>query len=322
MAISWPFDSTVTDDTEGNPVYSRAYSSDVVAKVLARYFSNGVFNDADSSLQVIEATGMTVDVDPGFANVNGRQFYEESTRTLTVQAAHASLDRIDSVVIRLNLGLDALTVDLYIVQGTPAATPTAPDLTRNASIYELGIANLFIAKNSTTIPQYRITDTRLDSDRCGVVASIIGDTNTSTYYAQLAAVIVQAQADMAAGIAANQSEWDVWFATVQETLGEDVAGNLLNLINYHAPTNYSVSVPVSGWTGAGPYTQTVTVTGLLATDTPLADVTLSSTTETALAQLEAYGYISKIDTGADAITLTCLEDEPTVDLTIVMKVVR
>lgn len=322
MAISWPFDSTVSTDGQGNPVYTRAYSSDVLAKILSMYFKNGIFSNDESSLQVMESTGMTIDVQPGSANINGRQFYEESTRTLTIQAANATLDRIDTVVLRLNLALEALTVDLYVVQGTPAATPTEPSLTRNASVYEVGLANLFIAKASTSIPQYRITDTRLNSERCGVVASIVGDTDTSAYYAQLAAVVVQAQAELSAALTTQQDSFDQWFATVQQTLGEDVAGNLLNLINYHAPVNYSVSVPTSGWAGTRPYTQTVTVAGLVDTDTPLADVTLSSDTETALAQLEAYGYVSKIVTGANAVMLTCLENKPETDLTITLKVVR
>jgi len=45
MAVSWPFDSTVTQDEQGNPVYSRAYSSDTIARILAKYFRNGVFGD-------------------------------------------------------------------------------------------------------------------------------------------------------------------------------------------------------------------------------------------------------------------------------------
>lgn len=322
MAISWPFDSTLTQDENGNPVYSRAYSSDVIARILARYFRNGVFSEPSTGLQTVQHEGMTVLVKSGAANINGRQFYEDTDRVLTVQAADASLDRIDTVVLRLSLEQSILAVDLYIVMGSPGAVPTAPELTRNASTWELGLANLFIAKGVATVTQERITDTRLNSDRCGVVASIVGDTDTGTYYAQLTAVVARAQAELSAALTSQQSGFDQWFAAVRQTLGEDVAGNLLNLIAYHAPTDYSVSVPVSGWTGAKPYTQTLTVTGLLATDTPLADVVLSGDAETALWQLEAYGYIGRVSTGANAVTLTCFEEMPEIDLTIVLKVVR
>ena len=54
MAISWPFDSTLTQDEYGNPVYSRAYSSDVIARILARYFRNGVFSEPSTGLQTLQ----------------------------------------------------------------------------------------------------------------------------------------------------------------------------------------------------------------------------------------------------------------------------
>lgn len=224
MAVSWPFDSTVTQDTEGNPIYSRGYSADVIASVLQLYFRNGVYNSIyANALQVLQADGMTVRVNAGAANINGRQFYEEAERTLAVQAANASLDRIDSVVLRLNLALEALTIDLYVVQGTPASTPAAPALTRNANIYELGIANLFIVKNTTSIPQERITDTRLDNNRCGVVASIVGDTNTTAYYAQI-------QSDLAAFRNGREAEFDAWLASIRNLLSAEEIGALGNVI--------------------------------------------------------------------------------------------
>ncbi|HPS80256.1 MAG TPA: hypothetical protein PLP25_00170 [Candidatus Limiplasma sp.] len=224
MAISWPFDSTVTEDTEGNPIYSRTYSANVLARILQKYFRNGVFNDVSTGLQVVQSTGMAVTVKPGDALINGRHFYEESERGMMIAAANASLDRIDTIVCRLNLGVSALSIDLYVLTGTPAASPTAPELTRNASVYELGLANVLIVKNTTSIPQARITDTRLDSDRCGVVASIVGDTDTSAYYAQI-------QDDLAAFKSTEQAAFIAWFENVQNILDENAAGNLLNLIN-------------------------------------------------------------------------------------------
>ncbi len=312
MAISWPFDSTLTQDENGDPIYSRAYSSDVIARVLARYFRNGVFLSPSTSLAVLQNEDMTVLVKEGAANINGRHFLEESDRVLTVQAADAGLDRIDSVVLRLNLDMSALSIDLYIVKGTAAAVPSAPALTRNAGVWELGLANLFIAKGVTGVTQERITDTRLDSERCGVVASIVGDTDTSALYMQI-------QASMAA----NQSAFESWFASIRDTLDEDAAGNLLGLISAHVPLHLNASLPASGWSGSGaPYTQTVAVPGLLATDTPLIDVVLSDTAATAVLQLAAYGCIGRMDAGSGQLTARCYAQKPTADLTLTLKVVR
>ncbi len=307
MAVSWPFDSTVSQDENGNPVYSRAYSSDVIAKILAKYFRNGVFTDDATGFQVVAAEGMTVTVLPGYANINGRQVYEEADRVLAVQAADETLDRIDSVVLRLGLSVSALAIDLYIVPGIPAATPSAPELTRNASVWELGLANLFIAKGSTSVSQERITDTRLDSERCGVVASIVGDTDTSAYYAQIEAALSAFQQEQEAAFAA-------WFAQAKDTLSSDAAGNLLSLINRY---RFKISVitltssPI-GWSYSGVgnvYHQTVNTPEIPENCVLLVSPTLASRE----AYNEAEAYAVTVDIGA--ITFYAAS-KPEVDLTI------
>ena len=85
---------------------------------------------------------------------------------------------------------------------------------------------------------------------------------------------------------------------------------------------YTGTLTSSGWTSAAPYTQTVSIQGILATDVPVVDVVLSSTTSTAISQLEAWSCVSKIETSAGSITATCLEEKPTIDIPIQLKVVR
>ncbi|NLO84109.1 MAG: hypothetical protein GX096_01565 [Clostridiales bacterium] len=76
------------------------------------------------------------------------------------------------------------------------------------------------------------------------------------------------------------------------------------------------------WSGAGPYTQTVTVSGMLAADTPIVDLVASTTKATAILQAEAWACVGKITTAANAITVTCFEDKPTTAIPIQLKVVR
>lgn len=85
---------------------------------------------------------------------------------------------------------------------------------------------------------------------------------------------------------------------------------------------YNATLTSSGWTNAAPYTQTVTVSGILATDTPIADVVLDANTPTAISQISAWACVSKIETANGSITATCLESAPEVDLPIQLKVVR
>jgi len=235
--ISWPFDSTVTYDGQGNPIYTKSYSSDVLANILRKYFRNGVFTDTADCFQVLENNGMNISVSPGHCLIQGRHGYNEAANTLTISTANASLPRIDLVVLRLDLGVNALSIIPAIVTGAAAVTPVAPALTRNSTVYELSLAEIHVAAGLATITQAVILDTRLDSDRCGVVASIIGETDTSTYYAQIAA-------DLAEFKAGREADFDAWFSGIVEILDESTAGNLLNRI-LALETNVTVNTNVA-----------------------------------------------------------------------------
>lgn len=76
------------------------------------------------------------------------------------------------------------------------------------------------------------------------------------------------------------------------------------------------------WSGtSAPYTKTVSVSGILSTDTPIIDVVMSGTYATDEARSEAWGYIYRAVTANDSITFYAME-KPTVSLPIQIKVVR
>ena len=85
----------------------------------------------------------------------------------------------------------------------------------------------------------------------------------------------------------------------------------------------TVTLAAASWTGASaPYTQTVNVTGIIATDKPIIDIVVSSTVATGIDEITDFAKITKAETGAGTITFSCYEDKPTNDLTIAVKVVR
>ena len=89
------------------------------------------------------------------------------------------------------------------------------------------------------------------------------------------------------------------------------------------PAYFSAALSATAWSGStAPYTQTVTVTGLLSTDRPIVDVALTGTAETDTAILEAWGLVSRITTAENSITAVCYEDKPEVDIPIQMEVIR
>lgn len=79
----------------------------------------------------------------------------------------------------------------------------------------------------------------------------------------------------------------------------------------------------TSWTGsAAPYTQTVSISGVLVSDTPHIIPTYSTTLATAKAQKEAWAKVSKAETAADSIIFTCFEEKPTTAIPIQIEVIR
>lgn len=216
--IGFPFDSHVTFESDGTPVYDRAITSAPLRKLIAKLLTDGILPNPSTNLQVEAGSGMNVVVNPGFAICAGGLKLEENQRTLAIQAADSNYDRIDTVVLRWNDNDSERICDLYIVEGIPAASPLRPKLTRTESIWELGLADLFINKNSSAISNQRITDTRYESARCGII-SAISEFDTTTLYQQV-------QADLAGFKASEQADFITWFNDIKGQLSEDAAGNL------------------------------------------------------------------------------------------------
>lgn len=76
------------------------------------------------------------------------------------------------------------------------------------------------------------------------------------------------------------------------------------------------------WEGSeAPYSQSVSVSGILSTDTPIIDVVMSGTYSTDEARVEAWGYIYRAVTASKSITFYAFK-KPSVDLPVQIRVVR
>lgn len=223
--IGFPLDSHVEFDAEGYPVLDRGISSAPLRSLIKGLMTDGVLPDAsriltdvtDGSLRVTPGEGMNVIVNKGFAICNGCLKLQETDRTLALQAS-TNQDRIDTVVLRLNDNDNVRTCDFYVINGLPSNSPIRPELTRNESVWEIGLADLFISANSTTISSTRITDTRLEEERCGVI-SAIAEFDTTGLYEQI-------QSDLAEFKTVEQQQFLEWFQTIIGILDEEVAGHL------------------------------------------------------------------------------------------------
>jgi len=111
---------------------------------------------------------------------------------------------------------------------------------------------------------------------------------------------------------------DIIFPSTAGTSGQvlttDGAGNL----SFTTPsggggaTSYTASVPTGSWTGTAPATQTVTVTGLLTTDSIILDLNLSSAAFSAVEGLQtAYALVYRAVPGTNQVVLYASETPAT-----------
>lgn len=86
---------------------------------------------------------------------------------------------------------------------------------------------------------------------------------------------------------------------------------------------YTATVGTS-WTkgSSNEYTQEVSVSGILETDTPTIDLVLSDNVETAKSQIEAWSSVSRITTSTGKIKIYCYDTSPTVEIPIQLICVR
>jgi hypothetical protein len=209
----------------------RKYQASDFAAFFSSLLTNGVFPDPSTNLQVMSNGDMTVTIKVGKAWVNGYVYINDSDLILPVTVADGVLKRIDRVVIQYST--INREIKIKIKKGTFASSPVAPILQRDADIYELGIADISIVNGSTSITQANITDLRLNTTYCGWVNSLIQADTTAIFNQYQAWFTAQSSAyntQMAENEVAFQTQFDEWFATVQNQLSGDIAGNLQNQI--------------------------------------------------------------------------------------------
>lgn len=199
MAQKYGFFNSVNND--------RVYDASDVARFLSKFFTNGIFNN---SLQVSSNDNMTVSVATGNANINGYSYENTESLTLDIDEADSELDRIDSVIIRLDLTNRQITT--MVLTGLTATTPSQPTITRSGNIYDLRLANISVPSGITRITSDLITDTRFGAD-CGNVTQAVLELSTDEIFNQYEAWFTE------------------WFTNLENQLDDNQAGHLQNEIN-------------------------------------------------------------------------------------------
>lgn len=216
----------------------RVYFAEDFARHLAKYFTNGIFNN---ELQVIANNDMTVTIKEGDANIEGYRYTNTGDLTKTIDTADGALKRIDNVVIRLDL--TNRLISAQIIKGTFSDSPSAPSLVRSSTIYDLKLAEIYVDNGVTSITQSAITDTRFNKNVCGNVVSTVETINTTDVYNQLYTKFEEI-------IQQETTEFTAWFNRIKNQLDTDAAGHLAAEINKIVDSglkSYTKTLTVDNW---------------------------------------------------------------------------
>ena len=174
------------------------YDADDASGYLSTRLS-GVYS-ADEDFAVTANGGLTVTVSAGQAWVRpvrfrGRSIIMEQPEMVTLTAADAVRSRIDRLVLRYDAA--ARKTRLQVLEGTPdSASPTAPEITRTALVYDLCLADIRRPAGSTEITAADITDTRADENMCGVMRDSVTGIPTAQLQAQALAIMTQLSTEL------------------------------------------------------------------------------------------------------------------------------
>lgn len=185
----------------------RKYTSADWAEMIAALVTTGVFLGTENLKGYVTGADRVVRIKTGSGSVLGKIYVNKDEVTFSPTAAHATYDRYDRVVLKLDLQNTAKRVALQYKTGTPSATPTPPDLIRDADEHELSILKVKIRAGSTSIVADDLTDERDNSIVCGrsmmnVFVSLLNGSVTpeklSQAYLPLAGGTVSGQATFSA----------------------------------------------------------------------------------------------------------------------------
>lgn len=220
MTVTYGFYDSLSGD--------RRYNSMEFSSLLDSIIRDGVFASIGEALSVSPETGLHVQVGVGRAWFDHTWTYNDYAIVLDIATPHVLLDRIDTVVLETNSEQATRANTIKVITGTPASSPEPPTLTHTATINQYPLADVYVIANAEGFDAGDITN-RVGTSDCPFVTGILETIDIDFIFAQW------------------QSDFDTWFAFLQDELDENQAANLQAQILEHDHTNtLYTQVPTGG----------------------------------------------------------------------------
>jgi hypothetical protein len=245
MARIWSGQVDSADSEHPNATKAEDFSH-----MMMSFLTDGVHHFGEC-LRVKTGSGLSVNIQGGerhYAHIKGHYFgiipdLDGDLKNLPIPAANPTLPRVDRVILRMSLNPlpDEYGIFPIILQGIPAASPTAPELVRNGSIYDISLARYTLPAGAISASSVTIVDERTNTTLCGQVNSLLGldpsvwqsqfdafmaslltTGNAKTQQLQTAfdALTAALQVQSTQMISNNQSDFNAFFTNVQTDISD------------------------------------------------------------------------------------------------------
>ena len=284
------------------PLNNIDYKADDVALYTSTR-SSGIYAGDDFSFSMTGSDN-TISVDVGLAWLRLSRFFGvvaalKGKTAVDMGLPDATYPRIDALVLQFDANKNG--AEIIVKRGQASSNPQPPAISQTEALYELHLLHARRKAGAAAITVADVTDLRLNDQYCGLMADAVTKVDTSAINAQVTALIEELRSKLGA------VEGQTYYASKEYVNG----------------TELTATLRAAAWSGgSAPYTQTVSVNGILETDDPDYWPIYSGSNAACIAQKEAFAYMDRLVTANGSITVTCFEDKPEVDVTIGLEVHR
>lgn len=165
----------------------RLYNAEDMNNPYKRIVSNGVFArpyaESSTDFQVLAGGSMKVIVSIGDGIFKDKWAQLTAPLILTLPTASTTLNRYDSIVVKIDETDSVRAGSIYVKSGEYATEPTPPSLVDTDLIKEYRLANILVEANAEEIGQDKIEDTRPSAD-CGWITNLLWKSDITATYKQ------------------------------------------------------------------------------------------------------------------------------------------
>lgn len=233
----------------------RLYNADQLSSIFEGLITDGVYAAVGNKMAVQPSAGMTIQVASGRGWCKKHWFNNTTPYQMTLAAPDVTLNRWCAVCIRADSTDSVREVKPVLKYSDYATNPVKPTPTNTETVKELILAYVYIKAGATEIKASDITDTRGNNNLCGWVTGLIEQLSTTTLFTQWEALFTD------------------WFKGLQDLINANTEAMLVSAL----PVSVTLSLTANNWVAeSGIYKQTVTVTGMNATKSVIANPTATS----------------------------------------------